>query len=225
SEIADRLEKSSDLAAEVQQVLKEIVSGHKRIIFNGNNYSEDWVLEAEKRGLPNIRSTVEAIKALTSEKNIKVFEKHKVLNRSELHSRYEINLELYIKTINIEALTMIDMARRQILPAVINYTGQIANSIHSIKATGLNVDISAQTELLTEVSTLCASLKNAISSLEKAVEAASASHGDTYDHACMFKDLVFTKMNELRAIADKLETLVDAKLWPFPTYGDLLYNI
>lgn len=225
SEIADRLEKANDLDAEVHQVLKEIVTNHKKIIFNGNNYSEDWVLEAEKRGLPNIRSTVDATKALISEKNIKVFEKHKVLNRSELHSRYEIILEQYIKTINIEASTMIDMAKRQILPAVINYTSCLADSINSIKATGLNVDISAHSELLTEVSALCASLKKSISALEKAVEDANSTYSDTFDQACAFRDSVFAKMNELRSVADRLETLVDAKLWPFPTYGDLLFNI
>jgi len=117
-QIADRLEKAEDLNAEIHAVLREIVKNHKRIIFNGNNYSEEWIEEAKRRGLPNIRSTVEAIKALIDEKNIRVFEKHKVLNRTELYSRYEILLESYIKTINIEALTMIEMTKRDIIPAV-----------------------------------------------------------------------------------------------------------
>lgn len=225
TKIADRLEKAENLAAEVQQLLKELVSGHKRVIFNGNNYSDEWVKEAEKRGLPNIRSTVEATKAIIADKNIKVFENHHVLSKSELHSRYEIILETYIKTINIEALTMIEMAKRQILPAVIDFTTSVANSINSIKDTGISVDISAQSELLEEVSSLLASLKKNISILEKAVADAANTTDDTYKQALMYKDEVFVKMGELRAVADKLETLVDAELWPFPTYGDLLFNV
>lgn len=225
SEIADRLEKSKNFSVEVQDLLKEIFSNHKRVIFNGNNYSDEWVKEAKKRGLSNITSTVESTKAIISEKIVNVFEKHKVLNKSELHSRYEIILEHYIKTINIEALTMIDMAKRQILPAVINYSTIIANSINSINSTGLKVNITAQTELLTEVSTLTAALKKAINSLENEVEKATNSKADTYNIACLFRDSVFIKMDELRAVADKLETLVDEKIWPFPTYGELLYNV
>lgn len=225
SDIADRLEKAKDFNAEVQLVLKEIVSNHKRIIFNGNNYCEDWVKEAEKRGLPNIKSTVDATKAMIKEKNLNVFEKHGVLNRTELHSRYEITLETYIKTINIEALTMLYMAKRQILPAVIDFTGNIASAIASIQATGLSVDISAQSELLSEVSTLLAQLKKNISALEKAASDAADFSGDTFDHAVMYRDVVFAKMSELRAVADELETIVDEELWPFPTYGQLLFNI
>ncbi|MFZ5988690.1 MAG: glutamine synthetase III [Bacillota bacterium] len=225
SEVADRLEKAEDLDAEVQQLLKELVSNHKRIIFNGNNYSDEWVNEAEKRGLPNIRSTVEAIKAIISDKNVKVFENHGVLSKAELHSRYEINLENYIKTINIEALTMLEMAKRQILPAVIDFTTNVASSITAIQATGLSVDISAQTELLTEVSILLASFKKNIAELEKAVAKAADASEDTYKQACMYRDDVFVKMSELRAVGDKLETLVDAEMWPFPTYGDLLFNV
>lgn len=225
SDIADRLEKAKDFNTEVQLILKEIVSNHKRIIFNGNNYCDDWVKEAEKRGLPNIKSTVDATKAMVKEKNINVFEKHGVLNKTELHSRYEIILESYIKTINIEALTMLDMAKRQILPAVIDFTGNIANAIASIQATGLSVDISAQTELLSEVSTLLAQLKKKISELEKAASDAADFSGDTFDQAVMYRDVVFTKMGDLRAVADKLETIVDEDLWPFPTYGQLLFNI
>jgi len=225
SEMADRLEKAEDFNAELHLLLKEIVTNHKRIIFNGNNYSEDWVKEAEKRGLPNIDNTVDATLALIKEKNVKVFEKHGVLNKTELHSRYEIILETYIKTINIEALTMLDMAKRQILPAVIHFTGNIASAITSIKATGLNVDISAQCELLEEVSSLLSQLKNKIADLEKATCEAANFNGDTYDHAVIYRDVVLTKMAELRSVADKLETMVDEKLWPFPTYGQLLFNI
>ncbi|MBE3591954.1 MAG: glutamine synthetase III [Thermoanaerobacter sp.] len=225
SEIADRLEKASDFNEEVQLLLKEIVKKHKRIIFNGNGYSEEWVKEAERRGLPNIRSTVEAIPALIKEKNVKLMEKHGVLSKVELESRYEISLENYIKTINIEALTMLDIAKQQIVPAVINFATKIAESINSVRATGLNVDISAQTELLEEVSSLMSEFKKNISELENAVNEASNMNSDSYSKACYYRDVVFTKMGILREIGDKLETIVDAELWPLPTYADMLFNI
>ncbi|GAB6117139.1 glutamine synthetase III [Thermoanaerobacter brockii subsp. lactiethylicus] len=225
SQIADRLEKATNFDEEVQLLLKEIVKKHKRIIFNGNGYSEEWVKEAEKRGLPNIRSTVEAIPALIKEKNVKLMEKHGVLSKVELESRYEISLENYIKTINIEALTMLDIAKRQILPAVITFATKIAESINSVKATGLNADISAQTELLEEVSTLMSEFKKNISELENAVNEASNMNGDSYSKACYYRDVVFAKMGILREIGDKLETIVDAELWPLPTYADMLFNI
>ncbi|OPZ92630.1 MAG: Glutamine synthetase [Firmicutes bacterium ADurb.Bin419] len=225
SEIADRLEKATDLNFETQLLLKEIVSNHKRIVFNGNNYSEDWMKEAEKRGLACINSTVDALKAMIAEKNLKVFEKHNVLNRIELNSRYEIMLEAYIKTINIEALTMLEMAKRQILHRVIEFTGNIASAIASIKSTGLSVDFSAQASLLEEASTLLAQLKKNISALEKAVSDCANFSGETFDHAVMYRDVVCEKMVELRTVADKLETIVDIELWPFPTYGQLLFMI
>lgn len=225
SQIADRLEKATNFDEEVQLLLKEIVRKHKRIIFNGNGYSEEWVKEAEKRGLPNIRSTVEAIPALIKEKNVKLMEKHGVLSKVELESRYEISLENYIKTINIEALTMLDIAKQQILLAVINFATKIAESINSVKATGLNVDISAQTELLGEVSSLMSEFKKNISELENAVNEASNMNGDSYSKACYYRDVIFTKMGILREIGNKLETIVDAELWPLPTYADMLFNI
>ncbi|MEQ6359320.1 glutamine synthetase III [Thermoanaerobacter thermohydrosulfuricus] len=225
SQIADRLEKATNFDEEVQLLLKEIVKKHKRIIFNGNGYSEEWVKEAEKRGLPNIRSTVEAIPALIKEKNVKLMEKHGVLSKVELESRYEISLENYIKTINIEALTMLDIAKRQILPAVINFATKIAESINSVRATGLDVDISAQTELLEEVSSLMSEFKKNISELENAVNEASNMNSDSYSKACYYRDVIFTKMGILREIGDKLETIVDAELWPLPTYADMLFNI
>ncbi|MCX7708575.1 MAG: glutamine synthetase III [Clostridia bacterium] len=225
SEIADRLEKAKDFDAEVQAILQEIVKNHKRIIFNGNGYSEEWVAEAAKRGLPNFTSTVAALPQLITEKSIKVFEKHGVLSKVELESRYEINLEGYIKTINIEALTMLEMAKRQVLPAVIKFTTELATSINSIQATGVKVDISAQTELLAEVSALAASLKKNIAVLEKAVDEANDMHGDSYKQACAFRDKVFAQMGVLRADADKLEAIVDEEYWPLPTYGDMLFNV
>ncbi|SHK03944.1 glutamine synthetase III family protein [Propionispora hippei] len=225
SEVADRLEKAKDVNSEVKAILAEYVTKHKRVVFNGNGYSDEWVAEAEKRSLPNIKTTVESIKALISEKNIAVMEKHGVLSKVEMESRYEISLENYIKTINIEALTMIEIAKRQILPAVIKFATNLAASINTIKATGVAVDLTAQTELLTEVSSLAAALKKNTAVLEDAVEKASNAHGDTYEQAALFRFDVFEKMGTLRDVADTLETLVDKDVWPMPTYGDLLFNI
>lgn len=225
SQIADRLEKSQDINSEVQLILKEIVTKHKRIIFNGNNYCEEWVKEAEKRGLPNITSTVEAIKTLTDEKNVELFEKHGVLTKQEVYSRCEINLDHYIKTIKIEASTTVGIAKRQIVPAVINFTTSVADSINSIKQTGLDVDIDAQSELLKEVSSLLTSLKKNISSLEESLAEASNSSLDTYNLALFYKDDIFVKMSQVREVADKLETLVDERVWPFPTYEELLFDV
>jgi len=224
-QIADRLEKARDFDKEVEKILKEIVKEHKRIIFNGNNYSEEWVAEAESRGLPNIRSTVEAIPALIAEKNVKVMEKHGVFSRSEIESRYEIYLENYIKTINIEALTMLEMARRQILPAAVKYAALLADSINSVKATGVNADITAQAELLKQVSAVAASFKSKTDELGELVEKAGGMHGDSYKLAQYYKEKVFAGMAALREDGDTLETLVDEDLWPLPTYGDMLFNI
>ncbi|RCX15444.1 L-glutamine synthetase [Anaerobacterium chartisolvens] len=223
--IASRLEKASDFDSEVQSILTEIVKDHKRVIFNGNGYSDEWVEEAEKRGLPNIRTTVESIKALISEKNLAVMEKHSVLSRVEMQSRYEISLEHYIKTINIEALTTLEMAKREILPAAIKFTSELAGSINFIKSTGIAADISAQSELLTEASSLASSLKKEIGILEDSVEKASNLHGDTYSQAYFYTFDVFKKMGELRAAADKLEAIVDADIWPLPTYGEMLFKV
>lgn len=225
SEIADKLENASDLNAEIQSILTDIVKNHKRIIFNGNGYSDEWVEEAERRGLPNIKSTVESAKAMISEKNQAVLEKHGVLSKVEAESRYEITLENYNKTINIEALTTLEMAKRQIIPAVIKFATSIAESINTIKATGITVDISVQIELLTEVSTLTASLNKNVALLEKAVEKADNFKGDIFDLGMIYRYEVFEQMNALRVDADKLETIVAKEYWPLPTYEDMLFNI
>ncbi|EKQ50898.1 MULTISPECIES: glutamine synthetase III [unclassified Clostridium] len=225
SEIADKLEKASDVNAEVQAILTDIVKNHKKVIFNGNGYSDEWVVEAERRGLPNIKSTVESAKAMVNPKNQAVLEKHGVLTKVEAESRYEITLENYNKIINIEALTTLEMAKRQIIPAVIKFTTKLAESINTIKATGVAADISVQTELLTEVSALTASLNKNVALLEKAVEKADNFEGDIFDLGMMYRYEVFEQMNTLRADADKLETLVDKEFWPIPTYSDMIFNV
>jgi len=223
SQIADRLEKAEDFKAEVNAVVKEIIRNHKRIIFNGNNYSEEWVAEAERRGLPNLKSTVDAITVLVEEKNIKVLEKHGVLNRAEVHSRYEICLENYIKTIRIEALTMIEIASRQILPASLAYVRKVADTVASLNAA--NTDSSFVKGELDKLVSLTSGLKAAIEKLGVKIEEIDASEGDSLEHARAYKDVIIPLMDELRTVADKLETMVDASLWPMPTYGDLLFGL
>ncbi|KUO63111.1 MAG: glutamine synthetase [Gracilibacter sp. BRH_c7a] len=223
SQIADRLEKASDFNTELQVILKEIISNHKRIIFNGNNYSDEWVVEAEKRGLANIRNMVDTLPHYISEKSIKVFENHAVLDKHEVHSRYEILLEQYCKTINIEARTMIDMANRLILPAVSHYIGNLATTVQTIKSIIPGADTYAQEVVLKDISSTLRLFKEKTEALEKAVE--NTEHEDLYDSGVYYRDTVFTTMQELRMHGDKLETLVDAEIWPLPTYAEMLFLI
>ncbi len=223
--IAEKLEKARDVNFEVREILRDIAINNKKIIFNGNGYSKEWVEEAEKRGLPNIPSTVEAAKAVLEEKNLRVMEKHRVLSRAEMQSHYEIMLENYIKTLSIEAMTMLEITKQQILPAVIGYAAKLARSINEIHDTGLNADTSAQAELLQEICRLTASLKKNISRLEGSVGAAADRNEDIYMLAYHYRYDVSEKMNDLRGDADKLETITDREFWPFPTYGEILFNI
>lgn len=224
SDFATRLEESTNVEATVNEILAETAKNHKRIIFNGNGYSDEWVEEAARRGLPNVKTTVESIKALVDEKNLELMDKHGVLTREEMHSRYEIQLENYIKTVNIEALTMVEMAKRQILPAVIEFSTKVAKSINEIKSTGIVVATAAQEELLKEVCAFMNSMDAKVKALEASVVKAEGI-AETYEQAASYRFDVFEKMNELRVDADKLETMVGANEWPIPTYSELLFNI
>jgi glutamine synthetase len=223
SRFADRLEKASNVQKEINAIILEVVKAHKRVIFNGNNYSEEWVAEAKKRGLPNISSTVDAIAAITAEKNLAVMEKHGVLSRVEMESRSEIQYETYIKTVNIEALTMLEMSRRQILPAVIGYKADLAGSIGSVLAVEGNADV--EKALFAQISDSLKSFNANLAKLDKALKTAAKMHGDAKAQAVAYRDLVFKGMAELRKDADTLETLVDAEYWPMPTYSKLLFFI
>lgn len=222
--ITDRLEKAEDFHTELRKLLKEIATNHSRILFDGNGYSEEWVEEAERRGLPHFRSTVEAVPSLLLEKNTKIYEKHGVLDRTELHSRYEIYLEQYSKSINIEALTMLDMAQRQIMPVAIKYVTSLAKSINTVKSAYAEAEVSAQEELLKATSSLLAALKQRLNDL-KSVTAQAKDLTDAYEQAVYYRDYVFTTMGELRKIADQLEEVIDADLWPFPTYTEMLFKL
>lgn len=224
SQIADRLEKAADFQTELQVVLKELLDQHNRIIFNGNNYSEEWIMEAERRQLPNIKSMVEALPHYISAKSIEVFGKHGVLSEEELHSRYEILLEQYNKAIHIEAKTMIDMSNRLIFPAAAKYLGELAGSVQNIKAAISVADTTAQEEVIKELSATLRSFKETTTALEKALAGASSLEG-VYETSVYYRNTIFPCMGELRSFGDKLETLVDATIWPLPTYTEMLFLI
>ena len=222
SEACDVLEKADDFDKALSELITKYATEHKRIIFNGDGYSDNWVEEAEKRGLPNIKSMVEAIPALEDEKTIKVFEQFHVFTEAELRSRVEIKYENYAKVINIEAKTMIDMASKQIIPAIIKYTKTLADTVVAVKAAGADADV--QAEALAEVSVLLKEAKEALAALIKVTdEAATKEEGE--EQAKFFKFTVFPAMEALRAPVDKLEMIVDKEAWPMPSYGDLMFEV
>lgn len=223
-DFADELEQAEDFDTAVNDLIKRTVTEHQRIIFNGDGYSDDWIAEAEKRGLPNVKSFVEAIPYLVTDKTVSLFERQSVLTRAELNSRAEINYELYSKAINIEAKTMIDMAGKQYIPAVIQYVTSLAESINNIKSAASEADVSVQTELLTQCSSLLAKAKKELANLER-VTAEAATKPEGQEQATFFKDVVFTTMNALRAPIDELEMLVNQDFWPVPSYADLLFGV
>ena len=222
SEVADRLEKAANAETEALAIAKEIFTKHKRIIFNGNNYAPEWVDEAAKRGLPNIGNTVLAIDELKKEKNAAVFEKHGVLNHTEIESRYEILLEKYSKTINIEALTAIDMVNRELLPAALTFVTKLAAGIAASASAG--VESKASKELLKKVSALADEMAAKVAALKEVTESAAAV-SDARAAAGDYREKVFTGLEALRAVVDELEPIVPADIWPIPVYSDLLFKV
>ena len=222
ADACDILEKADDFDLAVHDLIKEYLTDNQRIIFNGNGYSDEWVAEAERRGLPNIKSMVEAIPAITTDKSIKLFERFSVFTKAELESRAEIQYEAYAKAINIEARTMIDMASKQFLPAFIKYTKTLADTVLAVKEAG--VDAAVQTEALKEVSALMAETKAALDVLVKVTdEAAAKEEGEV--QANFYHSDVVPAMEALRAPVDKLEMIVDKEAWPMPSYGDLIFEV
>ena len=222
ADACDILEKADDFDLAVHDLIKEYLTENQRIIFNGNGYSDAWVAEAERRGLPNIKSMVEAIPAITTEKAVELFERFNVFTKAELESRAEIQYEAYAKAINIEARTMIDMASKQFLPAFIKYTKTLADTINAVKAAG--VDATVQTEALKEVSALMAETKAALDRLVKVTgEAAAKEEGEV--QATYYHTEVVPAMDALRTPVDKLEMIVDKEAWPMPSYGDLIFEV
>ena len=223
-EACDVLEQAEDFDAEVQALIAKYVSEHERIIFNGNGYSEEWVQEAARRGLPNISTTVESIQYLLTDKTVNLFGKFEVFTKAELESRAEIKYETYAKAINIEARAMIDIASKHIIPAVIKYTTSLANSINSVREACPYADVDVQTELLTEASKLLKETKVALKKLMEVTEDA-AKRSEGREQAEYFKDMVVPVMNQLRKPVDDLEMIVNKEMWPMPSYGDLLFEV
>ncbi len=221
-EAADRLEAAKDFNMEVHDIIKEYMTKHQRIIFNGDGYSAEWVEEAARRGLPNIPSMVEAVGTLTTEKSIKLFEKFGIFTKAELESRAEILYETYAKTINIEALTMVDMANKQFVPAVISYCGDLANSVNAMKSAG--ADVSVPSALLNRVTALLNEMQSnriTLSDIEKKGQIMERGR----DQAFYYRQNVVPAMDTLRKTVDELERIVDKDYWPIPTYADLLFEV
>ncbi len=221
-EAADRLEHAENFELAVHDLIKEYMTKHQRIIFNGNGYAKEWEEEAARRGLPNIPSMVEAVGTLTTEKAIRLFEKFGIFTEAELHSRAEVLYETYAKTINIEALTMIDMANKQIIPAVMRFSKSLADTVVAVQAAG--GDATAPSKLLKTITTILSEMQAAAEHLQEVEKTASAMK-EGKEQAFYYKESVVTAMNDLRRPADELEKLVDKEYWPFPTYADLLFEV
>ncbi len=224
ADVCDELEKADDVDAKVAEITARLMREHQRIIFNGNGYSSDWAEEAKRRGLPEIKSMVDAIPALVTEKSIKLFERFGVFTEAELHSRAEISYEAYTKETNIEALTMVDIASKQIIPAVIKYITQLASSVKVIFESVPEADVSTQHELIYEISDLLRDTKTALAKLNEVI-AVSAAKPQGRERAVYIHDEVCPAMEALRTPIDRLEMLVDKEVWPMPSYGDLMFEV
>ena len=222
AEACDVLDEAEDFEMAVHDLIKKYATEHQRIIFNGNGYSDEWVEEAERRGLPNIRSMVEAIPALTTEKTVEMFERFHVLTRAELESRAEIRYENYSKAINIEARTMIDMASKQFVPAFVKYTRSLADTVNAVREAG--ADTTVQAEILNEVTKLLGETREALAALAKVTEEAMEKP-EGEERARFYYFEVTPAMERLRAPVDRLEMIVDKEAWPMPSYGDLLFEV
>ena len=224
-QFADELEGAKDFTASLNKLIKKTISEHKRIIFNGNGYDDAWIMEALKRGLPNLKTTPDCLPSFLSEKSIKLFTTHNVLSEAEIKSRYEIVMENYCKVINIEALTMLDMAKKDIMPAVSAYSKVLADTVIAKKAVVATADCCTyELETLKTVSRAATNLFNKTADLDK-VLLDSKEYSDATELAIFYKDNVIPAMSELRISADELETITAKGFWPFPSYGDLLFSV
>ena len=222
---ADRLENADNFELALHKMIKKTIKDHKKIIFNGNGYDDAWIKEAtEKRGLLNLRTTPDAMPAMLSEKNVKMLTSHKIFSPAELHSRYEILLENYSKTVNIEALTMVDMAKKEILPAVEKYTKSLADTLAAKKAAVAGLPCKYETATVTKLSELSDSIADATDDLEAEIEKFQAIE-DVTEAANDIRDVILGKMDSLRAVCDEAETITAKEFWPFPTYSDLLFSV
>ena len=222
-QFADHLENASDWVVDLTTLIKETYTAHKRIVFNGNNYSNEWVTEAKCRGLSNLKTTVDALPKFVSDKSIALFTKHNVFTQSELHSRFDILMESYCKTIHIEALTMVDMVKGEIIPACVDYQSDLAELLVRKKSGG-EYDSSMEEHMLSGISQLSSCLIKKLTNLEDALLHAKEER-DLSAQGVFYRDKIFAAMSELRLVVDELETLVSKKHWPLPKYAALLYSV
>ena len=221
-QFADRLEKAEDFETEVRALLKETVAKHKRILFNGNNYSEEWVKEAQKRGLLNLKHTADAIGYYVAEKNIKLFVKHNIFRESEIYSRCEIEYDNYCKTKRIEALVIVEMVKKQIVPSVSEKVAEMAKGAEAIKALGVNPAV--EIECIKKMSAVNTQLYKRVENLEKVIAKCDKLDSNA-EKAAYYRDVVNPSMEEVRNISDELEKISPAECWPVPTYAELLFNV
>ena len=224
-QFAERLEGSADFNEELHDLIQETIRDHKRIIFNGNGYDDAWVAEAQKRGLLNLKTTPDCLPYFIKEKNIHLFEEHKVFSETEIRARYEILLENYSKVLNIEALTMLDMANKDLLPAYTSYTKQLADAVASKKAAVPDADCSYEQERISRISSLCADMYRKTEALEKTLLGLVSKDCDELERAKYYRKHVFGAMTELRIVADEIESITARKCYPYPNYGDLLFGV
>ncbi len=224
SEYADALEQAEDFDAALDTLLRDEIVKHKRIIFNGNGYGEEWLAEAKKRGLANLRSTVDALPAFVEEKAINVFTKHKVYTKTEIEARYEILLENYYKVINIEALTLVSMTKKDIMSAALDYQYTLSESINAKKAACASVSTAVEEKRLAAASKNTEEMLKRLEKLEEDLGKFSED-GDALECARYYRNVVFEDMNHLREMIDELETVIPSDIWPYPTYGEMLYSV
>ncbi len=223
-EFATRLETADDFSIELNTLIRETLTKHSRILFDGNNYSEEWVAEAEKRGLLNLKTTVDALPTMLEEKNIKLFTKYKIFTEKELYSRYEIMLDEYSKTVELEALTMVEMVKKDIVPAIMRYTGDLTDVALKKKQLSDKISTKVEEETVTKLSDITASIYETVEKLDAVIINAKATE-DSKKAADICKDELIPLMTLLRKSADEAELMVAKNYWPFPTYGDLLFSV
>lgn len=221
---AEELEKARDFESELHDLIKETIQKHKRIIFNGNGYDNSWVEEAEKRGLANLKTTPDALKHLMDTKNVLLFTGHRIFSKEELAARYDIMMENYCKVINIEALTMLDMARKDILPAMSNYCKELAETISSKKAVCADIDCSYEQETLTNLSSLVSAMYKQVNKLDEDLIKIKSSE-DVTEIGDYYKNTILSDMTAIRISSDMMETIASAEKWPYPSYGELLFGV
>ncbi|MEG1887518.1 MAG: hypothetical protein RR177_05260 [Oscillospiraceae bacterium] len=223
-QFADELENAADFTTALNALIKRTIKNHKRIIFNGDGYSEEWEVEAERRGLLNLKTTVDALPHFIAPKNIKLFTDHHIFTEAELHSRYEILLETYSKVINIEALTMLDMVKQDIIPAISKYIGSLSNSVIAQKSVLNNIACKAELDIVSKLSASNDAIYEKSIKLEKSLGDIKLHESDVLETAKEFRE-VFYAMQNLRSDVDFAETYTSSEIWPYPTYADLIFKI